>query len=493
MTIAKVSTVAFCGIDAQKIDVQVHVGPGLPVFSIVGLPDKSIGEAKERIRAVFNTIGLNLPSKRITINMAPASLQKEGSHYDLPIAIGLLVAMNIIPQDAVENWIILGELALDGALQKVPGVLLASIYASAYEHVLVCPYASGAEARLASQDLEILAPNNILEIINYVKGEHHILNNFVPNIEDVKFDCDLADVKGQGVAKRALEIAAAGGFHILLVGPPGVGKSMLARCLPTILPELTVAQALEVTMIYSIANKLNQGTLKRMRPYREPHHSASMAALIGGGQKALPGEISLAHNGVLFLDELAEYSRSLEGLRQSMESGYVTIARVQNHVTYPARAQIIAAMNPCKCGYYGTNKSCARAPVCAQEYQNKVSGPIMDRFDMKIYMNNFSSQKMINENYENEESSAVVRARVIQAIAFYNAHFNKPIEKLKLEDMLMEEDANSLLIDFANKHNISVRSLIKTARVARVIANLDMSKQVLRAHIAEALRYKGNN
>lgn len=489
MSIARVKTVAFIGLTATEIDIQIHIGPGLPIFTIVGLPDKSIGEAKERIRAVFNVLGIGWPPKRITINMSPASLQKEGSHYDLPIAVGLLVAMNIVPADLVENWLILGELSLDGILQRVPGILMAAIHAQELGRILVCPFDSVPEAKLADRTIAIVGLKQLKDLLAYVNGAPLPQNLEECAIESLKYNCDMSDVQGQEVAKRALEIAAAGGLHLLMIGPPGIGKSMLAKRLITILPDLTPKECLEVSMIYSISNKLNDNILKRHRPYRDPHHSASLPALVGGGSKALPGEISLAHNGVLFLDELGQYSKALDGLRESMETGHITIARTQSHITYPARAQVIAAMNPCKCGYFGTSRGCARAPACAQEYQSKVSGPIMDRFDIVLYMN--TEDKWQHE--KNEETSETIRGRIIKAIEFHTEQFNVPLPKMDIAAMQLTNDAKKILNEYCLKNNQNQRTHAKIAKIARVIANLDRSVQVEKHHMTEAMMYKRNN
>jgi len=344
--VARVRTVAFQGIEAREVEAQVTIAAGLPAFTIVGLPDKAVGESRERVRAALNSMGLALPPKRITVNLAPADLLKEGSHFDLPIGLGLLAAMGVLPADEIEGYVALGELALDGSLLPVAGVLPAALAAAALERGLICPAACGGEAAWAS-GIEVLAAPSLLALINHFKGSQ-VLSPPEPKIAEAQSSSlDLRDIKGQETAKRALEVAAAGGHNLLMIGPPGAGKSMLAARLPGLLPPLDPAEALEVSMIHSVAGLLRDGKLMRQRPFRDPHHSASLPALVGGGLRGRPGEVSLAHLGVLFLDELPEFQRAtLEALRQPMESGRASVARVNAHVTYPARFQLIAAMNP---------------------------------------------------------------------------------------------------------------------------------------------------
>jgi magnesium chelatase family protein len=368
--VAHVSTVAFQGVDVVEVDVQVQMGPGLPAFTIVGLPDKAVGESRERVRAALNALGLALPPKRITVNLAPADLAKEGSHFDLPIALGLLAAMGVVPDDTLAQYTALGELALDGALAPVAGVLPAAIDAASRDHGLICPAAQGGEAAWAGK-LDILAAPDLLALVNHFKGTQ-MLSAPTAKAHEARPDSypDLRDIKGQETAKRALEIAAAGGHNLLMSGPPGAGKSMLAQRLPGILPALSAPEALEVSMIHSLSNTLPEGGLMTVRPFRDPHHSASLAALVGGGTRARPGEVSLAHRGVLFLDELPEFTRqALESLRQPLESGRAVVARANHHVAYPARVQLIAAMNPCRCGHLDDPAlACSRAPKCALDY-----------------------------------------------------------------------------------------------------------------------------
>ena len=365
---AHIQTVAFQGIDVKPVDVQVQITPGLPAFTVVGLPDKAVGESRERVRAAIGASGLALPPKRITVNLAPADLPKEGSHFDLPIALGLLVAIGVISAEDVSNFIVLGELALDGRISPVAGVLPAAFAAASTGRGIICPAELGGEASWAG-DLEVLAAPSLIALVNHFKGTQ-VLSPPKPELADAgPAALDLRDIKGQESAKRALEIAAAGGHNLLMIGPPGAGKSMLAARLPGLLPPLSPEEALEVSMIASIAGHLDGGKLRRERPFRNPHHSATQAALIGGGTRARPGEVSLAHLGVLFLDELPEFTRGvLDSLRQPLESGRAVVARANAHVSYPARVQLIAAMNPCRCGYLAEPAlGCGRAPKCAQD------------------------------------------------------------------------------------------------------------------------------
>ena len=382
---AHITTVAFQGIEAVPVDVQVQLSGGLPAFNIVGLPDKAVAESKERVRAALTAIGLGLPPKRITVNLAPADLPKEGSHFDLPIVMGILAVMGALPSDAVDRYVALGELSLDGAIASVAGVLPAAVAAAGLDKGIICPADQGGEAAWAG-DLEVLAPASILALVNHATGRQ-VLSTPEPALADDRHHYpDLKDIKGQETAKRALEVAAAGGHNLLMIGPPGAGKSMLAERLPGLLPDLDPIEALQVSMIASVGGHLADGKLRRQRPFRNPHHSASMAALIGGGNRAKPGEVSLAHAGVLFLDELPEFARGvLESLRQPLETGTAAVARANAHVTYPARFQMVAAMNPCRCGMLDDpEEACNRAPRCAQDYQAKISGPLFDRIDLHV-------------------------------------------------------------------------------------------------------------
>jgi magnesium chelatase family protein len=381
---ARVRTVAFQGIDVLPVDVQVLIAPGNIGFVMVGLADKAVGESRERVRAAFRALGLALPPQRITVNLSPADLAKEGSHYDLPIAVGLLVAMGVVPHDSVRNHVVLGELALDGALSRVPGVLPAAIAAQAAGRGVICPAVSGGEAAWGGFDAagdtgqpQVIAAPSLLALINHLRGQQTLPPPQAQLDLDLGHYPDLADIKGQESAKRVLEIAAAGGHNLLMIGPPGSGKSMLAARLPGLLPPLEAEEALEASMVRSLAGELAEGKLSRRRSFRDPHHSATLQALVGGGLRARPGEVSLAHHGILFLDELPEFNRAaLEALRQPLESGRVTVARANAHVTYPARFQLVAAMNPCRCGHLmQATRACGRAPRCGLDYQGKISGP----------------------------------------------------------------------------------------------------------------------
>lgn len=501
--VAKVRTVAFRGIDVLDIDVEVQIANGLPAFNIVGLPDKAVGESKERVRAALHAMGLALPAKRLTVNLAPADVTKEGSHYDLPIALGLLAAMEAIPQDALDGYMALGELGLDGSLRAVTGVLPAAIQAEIRNCGLICPTDSGAEAAWAG-DLDILAPRHVLQLVNHFKGVQ-VLSRPTAALPDhpPQVQRDLSAVKGQETAKRALEITAAGGHNLLMIGPPGSGKSMLASCLPSLLPPLSPKEALETSIIHSLAGSLPEGGLLRHRPYRDPHHSASQPALIGGGHRAKPGEISLAHNGVLFLDELPEFQKAtLESLRQPLETGETLVARVNYHVTYPARFQLIAAMNPCRCGYFGqADDECTKAPRCAEDYQSKLSGPLLDRIDLQVDVPPLSIDDLSTKPAG--ESSATVAARVERARDIQTRRLtalgapdrmrlNAHAEGKILESICsMDPAAEALMKQAATKLKLSARSWFRMLRVSRTIADLDAGDtQISSRHVAEALSYR---
>ncbi len=500
--VARVATVAFQGIDVLDVDVQVQISGGMPSFAVVGLPDKAVAESRERVRAALAGLGLSLPPKRITVNLAPADIQKEGSHFDLPIAIGLLTAMGVVPADEADRYLALGELALDGALTAVAGVLPAAIHASRRGLALVCPEAQGGEAAWAA-GVDVLSPGSLLALINHVKGLQ-VLQAPTPKVVDASAAApDLGDVKGQETAKRALEIAAAGNHNLLMVGPPGSGKSMLAGRLPSLLPALDPAEALEVSMIHSLAGTLAGGGLMRTRPYRDPHHSASTPALVGGGLRTRPGEVSLAHLGVLFLDELPEFSRgALEALRQPLESGRATVARANGHVTYPARFQLIAAMNPCRCGFLDdAERACGRAPRCAVDYQSRISGPLLDRIDLHVEVPAVAAADLSLPPAT--EGSAVVAARVATARACQRDRYahdgaaDRPIRtNVEAEGALLDKVATPdaagqrLLTEAVDRLRLTARGYHRVLRVARTLADLEGAGPVRRVHVAEALSYR---
>jgi magnesium chelatase family protein len=419
---AIVQTVAYLGLEARAVEVQVQLIPGLPAFNVVGLADKAVGESRERVRGAIAAMGLALPPKRIAVNMSPADLPKEGSHFDLPIAMALLGAMGVVDVEALAEYVIVGELGLDARIAPSSGVLLAALHAAETGRGLICPAAQGAEAAWAGQ-IDVLAAPDLLALINHFKG-HGLLSPPAPGeVENHVHGADLRQVKGQETAKRALEIAAAGGHNLLMCGPPGSGKSLMASCLPGILPPLDAGEALEVSMVQSVAGTLSGGKLTRARPFRSPHHSASMAALTGGGLKVKPGEVSLAHLGVLFLDELPEFQRAvLDSLRQPLETGTVSVARANAHVTFPARVQLVAAMNPCRCGHLGdASLACARAPKCAADYQAKVSGPLLDRIDLHVDVAAVTAADLVLP--PPAEGSAEVAARVAAARGIQTARY----------------------------------------------------------------------
>jgi magnesium chelatase family protein len=491
--VAIVSTVAYLGLDARPVEVQCQVAPGMPRFAIVGLPDKAVGESRERVQAALAAMGLSLPPKRITINLSPADLPKEGSHYDLPIALALLAAMGVTDAEQLADWIAVGELALDGRIVPSPGVLLAALHASERERGLICPAAQGAEARWAS-GIPVVAAPGLVGLLNHLKGTQLLSQPEPGEVEEPGFGPDLRQVKGQETAKRALEIAAAGGHNLLMSGPPGAGKSLLASCLPGILPQLAPAEALEVSMVASVAGMLEGGRISRRRPFRAPHHSASMAALTGGGLRVRPGEVSLAHLGVLFLDELPEFQRTvLDSLRQPLETGKVDVARANAHVSYPARVQLVAAMNPCRCGHLGDPAlACSRAPRCAADYQSKVSGPLLDRIDLHVEVEAVSAADLALP--PPSEGSAEAAARVAEARkrqSTRGVRSNAELEGDALDRHAAPDEAGrKLLLQAADAMRLSARGYTRMLRVARTIADLAGVEQVGRIHVAEALSYR---
>lgn len=498
--VARIQTVAFEGAEARRVDVQVQVtSAARPHFTIVGLADKAVAESRDRVRAAFSSLGLHLPGKRITINLAPADLPKEGAHYDLPIALGLMAAIGAIPTEPIEEFVAIGELALDGTIAAVPGALPAAVLANSHDFGLICPLANGAEAAWAG-DLPLLAPASLVQILNHFKGTQVLSRPEAGELLDTtlangSLPVDLRDVRGQETAKRALEVAAAGGHNLLMVGPPGSGKSMLAARLPGLLPPLTASELLDVSMVHSVAGLLDRGQLSRSRPYRSPHHSASMAAMVGGGNKAKPGEASLAHRGVLFLDELPEFTPTvLDSLRQPLETGEISVARVNAHVKYPARFQLIAAMNPCRCGTAGANGiACRRGVRCAADYQARISGPFMDRIDIQIDVPAVTPADLAlppAKDGTKEVAERVAIARRIQ-LDRNGGLTNAELPQNRLDHVAEpDSEGRKLLIQASETLGLTARGYHRVLRVARTLADLSGSETIRRLHIAESLSHR---
>ena len=496
--VARAFTVAFEGIEARIVEVQCAVTPGLPAFSIVGLPDKAVSEARDRVRTALNAMSIALPAKRVTVNLSPADLPKEGAHFDLPIALALLAALEILPREELAETLSLGEMSLDGTLQAVAGALPAALAAGAENRALICPRACGAEAAWVG-DVRVLAAGSLSEVVRHFTGQAPLPDAQPGEVTAGTGFGDLLDVKGQERAKRALEIAAAGRHHLLMTGPPGAGKSMLAARLPGLLPPLSAVEALETSMVHSLAGMLDSGGISRTRPFRRPHHTASVASIVGGGRGAKPGEISLAHNGVLFLDELPEFPRAvLETLRQPVETGDVVVSRANAHVRYPARFLLVAAANPCKCGHLtDPARACGRAPNCGEDYLGRISGPLMDRFDLRLDVPPVAFRDL--DLPASGDPTAVVASRVAAARAVqadrYAGHdgvrVNADAEGALLEAVATPDgEGHALLARAAERFGLTARGYHRVLRVARTIADLDGAEEVTRPHVAEALGYR---
>ncbi|MEL6680463.1 MAG: YifB family Mg chelatase-like AAA ATPase [Pseudomonadota bacterium] len=496
--VARAYTVAFLGVEARIVEVQCALSAGMPAFTVVGLPDKAVSEARERIRAALTAMGLAMPSKRVTVNLSPADLPKEGSHFDLPIALAVLAAMDAIPAEEAGRFVSLGELSLDASLVPVIGALPAALAAAEAGHGLICPKSCGAEAAWVGAT-QVLAAPSLMDVVNHFNGRMTLAPAEPGLVKDQRSRPDLRDVRGQERAKRALEVAAAGRHHMLMVGAPGSGKSMLAKRLPGILPDLGPEEALETSMIHSLAGLIEEGGISRARPFQEPHHTASMAAIVGGGRKAGPGEVSLAHNGVLFMDEFPEFPRGvLETLRQPVETGDVVVSRANAHVRYPCKFMLVAAANPCKCGFMADPaRACARVPGCGQDYLGRISGPLMDRFDIRIEVPPVSVEDLAlppaTEGTE-DVAARVAAARAIQLDRF--AHQPGITTNADVEgDALAEiadptEEAQEVLTGAARRYQLTARGYHRILRVARTIADLAASPRIERPHVAEAVGYR---